>query len=199
MEKQTPREILSKFYADNNFGADGGVSSASVKIQLTSWFHFYYPNFKSRNRAVLKHDIHHLVTGYSTNLWGETEISMWEIASGCKSYRGAFFVDVSGAMLGIPWNMWRVMKAFARGRKTKNLYHEFFTNKQALDMKVSELQKHLLLDKHGKNTKPSFTDVILFFAFAIFGTVYSFLALILLPFIIVYSIYIEIKTRIAKG
>ena len=151
MYDKTPREILNKFYSDNDLEQDGGVSSASVKIKLTSWFHFYYHNIKSRNRAVLKHDIHHLLTGYDTDLWGETEISMWEIASGCKSYRGAFFVDVSGAMLGIPWNISGVLKAFARGRKTKNLYHKKFTNGQALDMKISELQQHLLLDKHSKN------------------------------------------------
>ena len=81
MDDLTPREILSKFYADNHLAQDGGQSSSFVKIELTSKFYFYFPNFNARRRAVVKHDIHHLLTAYETSVWGESEISAWEIAS----------------------------------------------------------------------------------------------------------------------
>jgi len=195
MDDQTPREILSKFYSDNHLAQDGGQGSASVKIDMTPKFHFYFPNFNARRKAVIKHDIHHLLTKYNTTLSGESEISAWEIGSGCKKYWAAFLIDTSGTMLGIPINPWGVLKAFARGRKTNNLYHDQFSTDEALDMKISDLRKHLHLDKYTQDTRPTFIDFILFLVFASFGAVYSILALTLLPFIIFYTIYIELKTR----
>ena len=190
MNGQTPREILNKFYTDNRLKSDGGNSLSYVKIEAARGFSFYIPNFDSRRKAVMKHDIHHLLTGYKTTLKEESEISAWEIASGCTQYPAAFFINSSGIMLGILINFWGILKAFARGRKTKNLYADEITTEQALDMKVEELKKHFLLDKYGKDTKPNFTDFLLFSAFAVYGLIYSLLSIAILPFIIVYSIYI---------
>jgi ubiquinone biosynthesis protein Coq4 len=194
-EDKTPREILNKFYADHNLEADGGQSKPYVKIDVTPKFHFYIPNFDARRKAVIKHDIHHLLTGYETTVAGESEISAWEVASGCKSYWAAFLIDVSGAMLGILFNFFGVLKAFARGRRTKNLYYDTLTTEQALDMKIGDLRKEFGLDKHPKDTKPTFTDFILFMLFVFFGGIYSLCLWIFLPFIIFYTIYIEIKSR----
>jgi hypothetical protein len=198
MNDQTPREILSKFYSDNNLDPDGGQGSSSVKIELTPKFHFYFPNFDARRKAVILHDIHHLLTGYTTTLAGESEISAWEIASGCKSYWAAFLIDTSGLMMDIPFNFMGVLKAFSRGRKTKNLYHNRFSEEQALDMKISELRKHFYLDEYEKDMKASFMDFILFSAFAFFGAIYSIISLVLLPFVILYSVYILLKTKKAN-
>ena len=95
MNNTTPGEILTKFYTGNNLEPDGGQKSSRVKIELAAGFHFYIPNFNARRKALLKHDIHHLHTEYSTTLSGESEISAWEIASGCKKYWAAFFIDTS--------------------------------------------------------------------------------------------------------
>ncbi|HTA62518.1 MAG TPA: hypothetical protein VK835_08680 [Bacteroidia bacterium] len=192
-DDKTPREILSKFYADNNLDADGGQSSSSVKIDISPKFHFYFPNFDARRKAVIKHDIHHLLTEYETTVAGESEISAWEVASGCKSYWAAFLIDVSGAMLGILFNFLGVLKAFARGRRTKNLYYNKFTTEQALDMKISELRAAFDLDKHPKDTKPNFVDFILFMLFVFFGGLYSLCLWIFLPFIVLYTIYVKLK------
>lgn len=193
MEQQTPRELLDQFYTDNNFGDDGGQASSSVKIEVTPKFAFYFPNFDARRKAVLKHDIHHLLTGYETSLSGESEISAWEIASGCKSYWAAFLINTSGTMLGIPINFFGTLKAFSRGRKTKNLYHGFISTEQVMDMKIGELRQHLQLDQHPIDTKPSFIDFILFSLFAFYGALFSFATLLLLPFILVYSVYVFLK------
>lgn len=195
MDDQTPREILSKFYTDNHLAQDGGQSSSSVKIEVTPKFHFYFPNFNARRKAVIKHDIHHLLTQYNTSLSGESEISAWEIGSGCKSYWAAFLIDTSGTMLGIPISPLRVLKAFSRGRRTNNLYHDQFSTEEALDMKISDLRKHLHLDQYTQDTAPTFVDLILFLLFALFGTVYSILTLALLPFIVFYTLFIELRTR----
>jgi hypothetical protein len=139
---------------------------------------------------VIRHDIHHILTGYSaSSLAGESEISAWEIASGCKSYWAAFFIDTSGLMMGIPFNFRGVLKAFARGRRTGNLYHDTFTVEQALAMPVAELQQKLLLDRVPVDTKPNLADLFLFLSFALFGAVFSIATLVLLPLIILYTIY----------
>ncbi len=192
MDEQTPREILNKFYTENHLELDGGNSLSYVQIELAPKFSFYFPNFDGRRKAVMKHDIHHLLTGYKTTMKEEAEISAWEIASGCRRYPAAFFINTSGMMIGIPINFWNTLKAFARGRRTKNLYADEVTTEQALDMKVEELKKKFLLDKFGKETKPNLADFLLFSAFSIYGLVYSILSIALLPFIILYSIYIAI-------
>lgn len=193
INSKTPREILSQFYKDNHLGADGGNASSSVKIELTKNFCFYFPNFDQRRRAVIKHDIHHLLTGYKTTLKEESEISAWEIGSGCKKYWAAFFINTSGLMIGYVFNFLGVLRAFARGRRTRNLYDDSIPTEKAMDMNIGELKALFLLDQHPIKTKPSFTDVVLLLLFGLFGTVYSVLALLLLPFIIVYSIYIALK------
>ena len=190
---KTPREILSQFYKDNHLDADGGNASSSVKIELTKNFYFYFPNFDQRRRAVIKHDIHHLVTGYKTTIKEESEISAWEIASGCKKYWAAFFINTSGLMLGYVFNFLGVLRAFARGRKTKNLYDDAIPTEKAMDMSIGELKAMFLLNKHPIKTKPAFADVILLLLFGLFGAVYSVLALLLLPYIVVYSAYIALK------
>ncbi|MFI5141454.1 MAG: hypothetical protein ACHQII_03765 [Bacteroidia bacterium] len=193
-EDKTPREILSKFYKDHNLDDDGGQSKPYVKIDITPKFHFYFPNFDARKKAVIKHDIHHLLTEYDTTVAGESEISAWEVASGCKSYWAAFLIDVSGAMLGILFNFFGILKAFARGRRTKNLYYDKFTTEEALDMKIGGLRAAFGLDKHTKDTKPTITDFLLFILFVFFGGIYSLCLWIFLPFIVFYTIYIEIKS-----
>ncbi|MCD6020125.1 MAG: uncharacterized protein K0S53_3246 [Bacteroidetes bacterium] len=199
LNNQSPREILHQFYIDNNLDDDGGQKSSSVKVELTKKIHFYFPNFDARRKAVMKHDIHHLVTGYSTSLIGESEISAWEIASGCKSYWFAFFIDTSGFMMGLPINFIRVLKAFSRGRRTKNLYSDHISTDQAMDMKIGELKRVLELDIVGPGTKPTIIDFLLFSLFALFGLIYSLLMLPLFPFVLIYSIYIQLSKQKGKN
>jgi hypothetical protein len=190
MNTETPGSLLAAFYAGNNLEADGGQGSSRVKIEVSKSFHFYFPNFDARRKAVILHDIHHIVTGYSaSSLAGESEISAWEIGSGCKSHWAAFFINTSGFMIGIPFNFMGVLKAFARGRRTGNLYSNSYTVEKAMAMPVIELQKELLLDKFPIDTKPSLSDLFLFLMFVLYGAVFSIITLALLPVIILYTIY----------
>lgn len=195
MDDKTLRELLPEFYKDYDLGMEGGKYEANVKVEMTKKIVFYFPNFPARKKAVLKHDIHHLVTGYPSTYTGETEIGAWEIASGCGGYWVAWILNMSGMMTGIVFNLWKVLKAFARGRRTKNLYHHLLSDEQALDIKLSELQQVLLLDQYSKNTRPGFVDYILFAGWAVIGLIYSILSLIVLPFVLVYTIYVVARLR----
>jgi hypothetical protein len=191
---QTPRELLPVFYEQYGLGSDGSDSCPFVRIEITKKFVLFIPNFKARKKAVLKHDIHHLVTGYPSTFKGETEISAWEIGSGCKLYWAAWVLDLHGMMMGIPFNLKGVFNAFRRGRQTTNLYHDHWTDEQALDQTISTLQKNLRLDQP-VSQKGLLSDLIVFFFALAGGLIYSLLSIIFIPFVLLYSIYIRLKHK----
>ena len=101
MENLTPSQLLPDFYRQYNLPPDGGQNDSFVKVEITEKINVYIPNFDARRKAVLKHDVHHLVTGYPSILKGEAEISAWEIASGCTNYWAALLLDSQGLLIGL--------------------------------------------------------------------------------------------------
>jgi hypothetical protein len=193
-EDKALKQILPQFYATYNLPPDGGFSSSYVQIDLTKKFHVFIPNFDARRKAVIKHDIHHITTGYSAgSMVGEAEIGAWEIASGINGYWAAYVLDIAGAMYGLLISPRKVFKAFARGRRTKNLYLDEFSIPQSLDMTIAEMQRQLLLDKHSIDTKANFTDYLRFAGFITVGALWSLISIVFLPFVIFYSLYITLR------
>ena len=73
-------------------------------------------------RAVKLHDLHHVLTGYPTSWTGEGEIGAWELASGCRNHWAAWYLNFSAALIGLLIAPRRVLSAFRRGRRERNLY-----------------------------------------------------------------------------
>lgn len=119
----TVHDARSRYYEINGFGADGGDSLKWVPLKIFG-LTVYIPNTEGRRRAVRVHDLHHVVTGYQTNWRGEAEIAAWELASGCWRWPTAFVLNLGGLALGAMIAPRRVARAWARGRKTRNLYSE---------------------------------------------------------------------------
>lgn len=184
----TPSELLPIFYKNYNLGVDGGQSSSKVKMDITKGIHFYIPNFDARRKAVLRHDIHHLVTGYSAgHFLGECEISAWEIASGCRKYWAAFLINTSGVLLGCLINPKKIWQAYARGRRTTNLYHDELAEAELMNMAVDKIRTHLQLDQFPKETQPGYGDFLSLAMFLVFASVYSILMIVTIPFLILYN------------
>ena len=59
------------------------------------------PNTEGRRRAVRIHDLHHVVTGYQTDLRGEAEIGAWELASGCLRWPAATVLNLFALAIGL--------------------------------------------------------------------------------------------------
>lgn len=135
------RDARAMFFRANGFGADGGYGQRWVKIKLGPvpvWF----PNTAGRRRAVRLHDLHHIATGYDTSLVGEAEIGAWELSSGCADYYVAWYLNAWAVVLGLflaPRRLWR---AFARGRRSTNLYRIGFEERW-LDESVGTLRVRL--------------------------------------------------------
>src|SRR5690606_42048006 len=86
-----------------------------------------FPNTAARVRAVSRHDLHHLVTGYDTDFLGEAEVAAWELASDCRDFRAAWVLNLLAMPIGMLRNPARVRRAFARGRSCQSLHGEPFT------------------------------------------------------------------------
>jgi hypothetical protein len=139
------RDARGRYFADNAFGDDGGYAKKWVKLQLGP-LPFAFPNSAARVRAVKYHDLHHVVTGYATDVVGEAEIGAWEIGSGCASFVAAWILNLYAMVLGFlsghPGAVWR---AFVRGRHTRNLYRDEY-DEALLDARLGSVRARLGLE-----------------------------------------------------
>jgi hypothetical protein len=131
----------AKYFSVNGFGSDGGYNARWVKVMVGA-VPIYFPNTTSRVRAVRLHDLHHIVTEYETYLVGEAEIEAWEIASGCGLYIAAWVLNLSAVAIGLFVAPQRVVAAFQRGRRSRNLYAEGYSE-SLLQETVGDLRKRL--------------------------------------------------------
>lgn len=80
------------------------------------------PNPPARRRALRIHDLHHLVTGYRTDLPGEFQISAWECAAGLHNEPLAWIFCPSGTLGGMLRCPHLTVAAYARGRRSRTLF-----------------------------------------------------------------------------
>lgn len=145
-DPSTPtRTALAQFYTDHGLGPDGGISDRWVRVRIVGPVSVYFPNFESRKRSVLLHDLHHIATGYGTTLLCEAEIAAWEIGGSCADHPAAWVLNTAGLLYGIPLSPRRTMRAFVRGRQTGNLYGREFDG-AVLEGTVSDLRRRVGVD-----------------------------------------------------
>lgn len=140
----TLHEARTRYFEDNGFGADGGYDARWVKLSIGP-LPFAIPNTPARVRAVRYHDLHHVLTGYRTDLMGECEIGAWELASGCRDFGAAWLLNLGALGLGVLMDGARMRRAFVRGRNTRNLYGHAFDD-ALLGQRVAETRAALGLD-----------------------------------------------------
>lgn len=120
-EAESLGEARAQYFDENGFGKDGGYGDAWVDFKLGP-IPFPFPNTPARVRAVRYHDLHHVLTGYRTDLPGELEISAWEIAAGCRDFYAAWQLNLGGMAAGALFMPRRIFRAFVRGRRSRSLY-----------------------------------------------------------------------------
>ncbi len=193
--ENTLRKLLPVFYKEYGLDDDGGFGDSKVKIGITKHLFFYIPNFSSRKKAVLKHDIHHIITEYPSNIKGETEIGAWEVASGCNTYWIAWALNLHSLGIGIWFNLPGVYHAFVRGRRSKNLYSNLVTDKRAMEMPVDELRHLLSIPPYHQELKSTIQDFFFFLIWLLIAVIYAIASIIVLPFIILYNIFLFAKRK----
>jgi hypothetical protein len=176
---ETLREARTAYFAANGFGADGGYSARWVQVKVGP-IPFVFPNSAERVRAVRYHDLHHVVTGYTTDFVGEAEIGAWEVASGCRSFVAAWVLNLGAMAVGNLFDRHRVFAAFVRGRHTQNLYGERFED-ALLDRTVEATRRELGLEQ--PTPAPTMKDRIAFAAWlALWGV--GLLAMLAVPLLV---------------
>jgi hypothetical protein len=168
------RDARTEFFRVAGLPGDGGYSARFVHFRI-GFLRFALPNSAARRKAVPLHDLHHLATGYDTSWMGEAEISAWELASGCSSYRAAWLLNLLAFPLGLLIAPRRTWRAFQRGRASGNLYDGQWDGKW-LDATLGSLRAHLLRDVDTRSSGAG--DVLLFLAYALPG-LFGLVALIL--------------------
>jgi len=135
-ESMTMREARARYFDVNSFGANGGYDDAWVDFKFGP-VPMPFPNTPGRVRAVRHHDLHHILTGFDTDLVGEFEISAWEIGAGCKDFIAAWVLNLGGMAGGGFFRCpRRTFRAFVRGRRERSTYGEEL--EAMLDLQVHE-------------------------------------------------------------
>jgi len=121
----TLRDARADYFERNGFGPSGGYDANWVRFKI-GVLPVAIPNVQARVRAVRIHDLHHVVTGYDTDLMGELRIAAWEVGGGCGGFVAAWVLNLWGLFLGLFYDAAAMRDAFVRGRRGENLYHEPF-------------------------------------------------------------------------
>ena len=176
----TLRQALDIFFAKHNLGEEGGLNSNWAYLDF-KWFRIPFPNPESRKKALIFHDIHHIVTGYESDWQGEAEIAAWEVSTGCGEYGAAWFLDTGGIAMGVIFFPRKTFRAFIRGRRTKNLYLSNYKKEDLVKMSIREVQEKLnLIDYDSSPAKAN--EVFAFIGWWLVS------ALWYIPFLIVYAL-----------
>lgn len=99
----------------------------------------YCYNFKWRQKAILGHDLHHLVTGYPFTLRGEMQVATWEFAAGRfpNIFANLFCLPlVAVGFLLFPKKIW---KAYCLGKANYSLFDFKLTPSQS-KLKLKDLR-----------------------------------------------------------
>jgi hypothetical protein len=155
----TLREARAIYFELNDFG-DGGYQDSWVKSRVGS-LPVYFPNTRARREVVPYHDLHHILTEYTTDWTGEAEISAWDVATGSTRNHAAWLLNLLGYAVGLLLNPRRVYRAFLRGRQSKNLYSLPFDD-ELLGQTVGRMREVSHLDVE---TKPASVEDQLAFIF----------------------------------
>lgn len=139
VHEPTVREGLSRYHADNGFPSDV-LSSPTVQVKVLGR-RVDLPSPAFQRPLLARHDLHHVLTGYGTDLRGEAELGAWELGAG----PGHWFVWANNAaalFLGVLAPV-RTARAFARGLGCRSLYRDETPYDRLLEMPVLALRAKL--------------------------------------------------------
>ncbi|MBE2248863.1 MAG: hypothetical protein IAE78_04880 [Myxococcus sp.] len=161
----TMRAARDEAFREAGIPPDGGDSEPWVDFKLGP-LPMPFPNTDARRRTVKLHDLHHVLTGYRTDILGEFEISAWELAAGCGRFGVAWYLNLMGLTAGLVSAPGRTLRAFARGRHSDTLYTALSFD-EVLDQPVDEVRARLRV-LAGPGT-PTPSDVLRFGLAALAG------------------------------
>jgi hypothetical protein len=135
------REARDRYLADNGFTTET-YTARYVTVDFVFGSRVTFPNTRDRQRAIPLHDLHHVATGYGTDLAGEGEIGAWELAAGCNTLV-LYVLNGTVFLLGLVTHPVRTLRAFRHGMRQRTLYRDAITYDELLGLTVGELRARL--------------------------------------------------------
>jgi len=148
----TVRQGRDAYLAENGFTMQA-YDAAWTKASLFG-VRFSVPNTRRHRWAIMMHDLHHVATGFGTDLTGEAEISAWELRRGLRRlglYTGGIVTSL--AALGLLVAPRRTIAAFRAEGIGPSLF-ALDDPSELLDLTVGELRQRLGLPQPGLATTP---------------------------------------------
>ena len=150
----TVRQALDVYLSTNGFDvAAYDAPTYEVDMAEVTGDVWTFRNTPARKRAVPFHDLHHVATGYGTDVLGEAEIGAWELVAGCDSLF-LWWINASAVGLGLLIGPRRTVRALWRAIGQRSLYRERIDYDEALAMAVVELRARLGIRPEGQADRP---------------------------------------------
>lgn len=146
LEALSTRQALDEFLDTNGFTTDG-YDAPTVDIPIGPIV-IPLPNTDGRKAVARFHDLHHVATGYGTDLVGEGEIGAWELRAGCTNFASWFYNSMAAAF-GFLLNPRRVVRAFRAAKGQQTLYRLGLPYEEVLAMPIEEVRERLGLPAGG--------------------------------------------------
>jgi hypothetical protein len=112
-----------------------------------------FPNKPARQWAVPLHDLHHVLTGYGTDVMGEAEIGAWELVAGCTSLF-LWWINASAVGVGLLLSPARVMRAGLKAVGQRSLYRHGVPYASLLRLTVGQLRAQIGMPDAGQADRP---------------------------------------------
>lgn len=144
----TVRDGRDAYLRENGFTL-AGYDEPRSKITILG-VSFWLPNPPSRRHAIMRHDLHHVVTGYGTDMFGEVEISAWELRRGLAGlglYVRALVVSL--AALGLVIAPRRTVRAWRASERLPSLFADDGELEALLALPVGVLRRKLGVPQGG--------------------------------------------------
>ncbi|MFK7991537.1 MAG: hypothetical protein AB8I08_36310 [Sandaracinaceae bacterium] len=130
------RSALSRYHADNGFAGDAMVTPTLQMRVLGQTVDLPNPVFQ--RPLIARHDLHHVLTGYGTDLRGEAEMGAWEIGAGPRHW--FVWLNNLGALALGALAPVRTARAFVAGVRCRSLYRSELPYDAMLSMDVEALR-----------------------------------------------------------
>ena len=150
----TVREGRDAYLAENGFRVEDYDAPRTPASLLG--VKFSVPNTAVHRRGIMQHDLHHVATGFGTDISGEGELSAWEARNGLRSlgaYVGSLVLTALGG--GILFAPRRTLAAWQAGAQGRPLFDRDDTEYDAwLALTVGELREKLGIPRAGLAKQP---------------------------------------------
>jgi hypothetical protein len=118
----TIREALIGFYKFNSLNLAQDFESHCVRVYIGCIL-APVPNINARKKYLKFHDLHHIMAGYGIDRVGESEISAWELGSRSCRKPLISIMNLFALSTGFILSPTKVINAFYRGCRSRNLYY----------------------------------------------------------------------------